>query len=114
MDEFVPREVTKEEQLYVSKKVEVNSFGITYDSLDEIMKFFTYMDNRSCTCIEIISYIFWQISQHIYQISITYKFNKFSYTIYMISSITIIPLKDIIPFLRGYSTRYVYKVHIGV
>ncbi|XP_061936165.1 adenylate cyclase type 10-like isoform X2 [Apis cerana] len=67
MEEFLPRE-TKEESLVIPKKVEVNSFGITYDSLEEIMKSFTFMDNRSCTCMEIISYIFWQISQHIYQI----------------------------------------------
>lgn len=69
VEEFISREMIKEEQLLISKKIEMNSFGITYDLLDEIMKSFTYIDNRSCTCMEIISYIFWQISQHIYQIS---------------------------------------------
>lgn len=87
VEEFLPREM-KEESLVIPKKVEVNSFGITYDSLEEIMKSFTFMDNRSCTCMEIISYIFWQISQHIYQISNVYKFNFLRYDFFFLSTIT--------------------------
>lgn len=67
MEDVTSRE---DEQLTVLKKVkEVNSFGITFDSLDEIMKSFSYMDNRSCTCMEVLNYVFWQISQHIFPIS---------------------------------------------
>ncbi|XP_031774845.1 uncharacterized protein LOC116415033 [Apis florea] len=32
------------------------------------MKSFSYMDNRSCTCMEVLNYVFWQISQHIFPI----------------------------------------------